>query len=110
MAEPEVAAAASRPRLALPPEILIDPTEPLRFSPKELRELRAQTGIDFAALMQREAPVVLAWFKLRREGWPDLRYAELESCTFVLGGELEPADPLSGQPPTGWPDSVGTGG
>jgi hypothetical protein len=92
----------------LPDVIRIDPNQPLRFTPKELRILKAQTGHDFATLMQAEGPVVMAWFRLRREGWPDLRYADLEGCDFEIG-EPGVADPLSGPPPTTSPPSAGTG-
>lgn len=98
-----------RPPQPLPNPVRIDPNAPLRFSPKELRILRAQTGQDFATLMQAEAPVVIAWFKLRREGYPELRYADLEDCDFEIG-EPPVADPLNGSPPTAWPGSAGIGG
>jgi len=93
----------------LPDPIRFDMGQPLRFTPKELRILRAQTGRTFTDLMQEEAPVVMAWFRLRREGWPDLRYADLEDVTIEVG-EAVAADPLNVQPPTSWPDSAGSGG
>jgi len=109
MADADVTPMPERPPPPLPSPIQIDPNQPLRFTPKELRILKAQTGRDFATLMQLEAPVVLAWFKLRREGWPDLRYGDLEDCEFEIG---EPADvdPLNVTPPTGSPPSAGSGG
>jgi hypothetical protein len=94
--------------LPLPEVVQVDATQPLRFSPKELRLLKAQTGRAFTELLVEEAPVLMAWFKLRREGWPELRYADLEEVEIEIGGAAV-ADPLSGARPTTWPDSAGTG-
>jgi len=108
MADAEVTPLERAP-VPLPNPIRIDPNQPLRFTPKELRLLQAQTGRDFATLMAAEAPVVMAWFRLRREGWPDLRYADLEDCEFALGDEPV-VSPLNGTPPMGSPLSAGSGG
>lgn len=108
MADTNVAPMPERGPSPLPSPIRVDPNQPLRFTPKELRVLRAQTGRDFAALMSSEGPVVLAWFKLRREGWPDLRYADLEDAEIEIG-EPEAVDPLNVTPPTGSPPSAGFG-
>jgi hypothetical protein len=102
-AEPE------RGPLPLPAVIHVDANQPLRFSPKEMRLLKAQTGRAFTELLVEEAPVLMAWFRLRREGWPDLRYADLEEIEIEIGG-APTADPLNGSRPITWPDSVGSGG
>ncbi len=109
MADADVMPMPERGPLPLPNPIRVDPNQPLRFTPKQLRELQAQTGKDFATLMVAESPVVVAWFRLRREGWPDLRYADLEDCEFEIG-EPVAVDPLNGTPPMGSPPSAGSGG
>jgi len=104
-----VAPLPERGPLPLPDVVQVDATQPLRFSPKELRLLKAQTGRAFTELLVDEAPVLMVWFKLRREGWPELRYADLEDVQIEIGGAAV-VDPLNGARPTAWPDSVGTGG
>ena len=79
----------------------------LRFTPKESRILKAQTGRTFPELVQDEPFTVMAWLYLRREGWPDLRYADLENAEIEIG-KTEVPDPLNVTTPTGWPDSAGT--
>jgi hypothetical protein len=108
MADADLVQMPERGPQPLPSPIKIDPNQPLRFTPKELRILKAQTGRVFAELMAAEAPVVLTWFRLRREGWPDLRYADLEECEIEIG-EPEALDPLSGTQPTGSPPSADSG-
>jgi hypothetical protein len=95
--------------LPLPDVVAVDATQPLRFSPKELRLLKAQTGRAFTELLVDEAPVLMAWFKLRREGWPDVRYADLEDIEIEIGG-TPVVDPLNGAPPTTSQPSAGSGG
>jgi hypothetical protein len=111
MAEPELTPEPPVPlRLPLPAEFTVDPTEPLRYSPKELKVLRAQTGQSFTEMMQADPFTLIAWFRMRREGWPELRYPDLEANVMIVVQEQEADGPLLEQPPTGWPDSAGTGG
>jgi hypothetical protein len=96
----------------LPAVIRLDPNAPLRFSPLEMRILKAQTGREFSELMQDDDGakfMTLAWFRLRREGWPELQWSDLEACEFELGG-ADQVSPLNGQPPTLSPPSAGIGG
>jgi len=94
----------------LPDPIHVDLNEPLRFTPRQLKELKAQTGKTFTALFADDPFTVTAWLRLRREGWPALRYADLEDCVIEAGGEGGGLDPLNVTPPTASLPSVGSGG
>ena len=94
----------------LPVPIHVDLSQPLRFTPKQLKELKAQTGRTFTELFADDPFTVTAWLRLRREGWPSLRYADLEDCVIEAGAGSVGLDPLNVTPQTGSPPSVGSGG
>jgi len=94
----------------LPDPIPVDLSQPLRFTPKQLRELKAQTGRTFTELFADDPFTVTAWLRLRREGWPSLRYADLEDCVIEAGAGSVGVDPLNVTPPTGSLPSAGSGG
>lgn len=96
--------------LPLPVPIHVDLTQPLRFTPKQLKELKAQTGRTFSELFADDPFTVTAWLRLRREGWPTLRYADLEDCVIEAGAGGDAVSPLNVTPPTGSPPSAGSGG
>ena len=98
-----------RAPLPLPDVFHVDQSQPLRFTPRQMRFLAAQTGRPFTELLVAEGPVVIAYFQMLREGWPNLRYADLEDVAIEIG-ESQAADPLSVPPLTGWPSSAGSGG
>ena len=107
MAEADLAPVPEPRRL--PPVIPFDANRPMRFTPLEMRLLKQQTGRGFTQLMQDEPLVVQVWLTLRREGFPDLHYRELEACEIEVS-EGEVPDPLSGPPPMDSPPFVGSGG
>jgi hypothetical protein len=110
MADAELSTPLHAAPLPLPDPIHVDLSQPLRFTPKQLRELKAQTGRAFTELFADDPFTTTAWLRLRREGWPNLRYADLEDCVIEAGAQSVAVDPLNGTPPTASPPSVGSGG
>jgi hypothetical protein len=98
--------------LAAPTEVVLSTTEVSkpRFTPRELRLIREQTGRSFTQIMADDDSddrfVVFAWLKLRRDGH-DLEWADLDDVVISLT-TAEP-DPTNGRPPTISPPSAATG-
>lgn len=114
MAEPEMTP-DSPPVRAVPPPlpdvVRIAGDSKLRFTPRELRLIREQTGQTLTDLMQEEVVTLTAWLKLRRNGWPDVQWSDLDDLDIeFVATEADVADPLSGPPTTTSPPSAGTGG
>jgi len=94
----------------LPDVVLIAGDARLRFTPRELRIIREQTGSTLTELMQEEMLTLTAWLKLRRSGWPDVRWSDLDDIDLeFVASEKDAADPLADQPSTTSPHSAGTG-
>lgn len=94
----------------LPEPILVDLSQPLRFTPKQLKVLKAQTGRTFTELFAEDPFTVTAWLRLRREGWPELRYADLDDRLIEAGAAETLTTPLNETPLTGSLPSAGSGG
>ena len=75
-----------------------------RFTPRELRLIKEQTGATLSTLLGDESGdekfVVFGWLKLRREGH-ELDLADMDDVvlSFDFAGDVV-ADPTSGQLPT----------
>ena len=98
------------PRLELPEAVTLG-TDEIAFTPRELKLIRKASGRSWTQIMADEDDdekfTVLAWLKLRREGF-ELEYTEMEDVVIKISGE-EQANPTSEKRPTSWPSSVGDG-
>jgi hypothetical protein len=102
----------AEPALTLPAEVVLSTAEVAnpRFTPRELREIKEQTGRSFTQIMSDEESdekfVVFAWLRLRRDGH-QIEWADLDDVVISLTtGE---PDPTNGRPPTTSPRSAATG-
>jgi hypothetical protein len=84
-----------------------------RFTPRELRLIKAQYGQSFMQLITDEGTddkfVVVAWLKLRRDGF-ELSFEDMDDVLITIEGELA-ADPTIAPlapPDTTSPRSAGT--
>jgi len=93
----------------LPSVVQIGSNTRLRFTPRELRMIREQTGQTLTDLMQDEPLTLSAWLSLRRNGYPDVRWDELDDVEMELVASEETRDPLPGPPSTTSPPSAGIG-
>jgi hypothetical protein len=105
MATPDV----TRP---LPDAVKIGAGLSPRFSPNQMRALRAETGRTMEELLGEGAEPedrlqAVVWLALRRDGY----VASWEDAGDV-GVEIQDdePDPTNGGPSTSWPPSVGSGG
>jgi hypothetical protein len=98
--------------IALPAEVTLRTSEVAspRFTPRELRLIRAQTGRTFSQVMGDEDSddkfIVFAWLKLRRDGH-QIEWDEMDDVVISLTSD-EP-DPTNGRPGTTSPSSAATG-
>lgn len=90
----------------LPDEVVLGKAEIARprFTPRELRLIKEQTGHSLSELLSDEHSddkfVVFGWLKLRRMGF-DLEWPEMDDIVLSLDmGDPPPADPTNGQRPT----------
>jgi hypothetical protein len=84
-----------------------------RFTPRELRMIKEAFGHSFWEVMQDDESddkfVMLAWLKLRREGYT-FDVADLDDTVIqVSAGEQTPVDPTSGDTSRDSPPSAATG-
>jgi hypothetical protein len=84
-----------------------------RFSPNELRALKAQTGRGLTDLIGPDADdadrfQTMAWLRLRRDGHPALDWNALGDLEIAM--QAEPPDPTNAGSPTSSPPSAGSGG
>ena len=97
MAEPEGVSSVAPRELTLRMEDMSNP----RFTPRELRLIKQATGRAWSQIMADETDdekfPVLAWLKLRRDGY-ELELGEMDDVLISL--EVSPPDPTNGQPPT----------
>jgi len=99
--------------LTLPAEIELKTSEVgnPRFTPRELRMIREQTGRTFSQAMGDENSddkfVIFAWLKLRRDGH-DVSWEDMDDVVISITGITEP-DPTNGQLPKTSPLSAATG-
>ena len=81
-----------------------------RFTPRELRIIKEQLGRSFMQLVQDDGDdekfAVMAWLKLRREGY-DLDYTDMDDVVITIGGTS--LDPTNEQPDTTSPHSAASG-
>jgi hypothetical protein len=106
MAEPELI------QMRPPESVTITQATGVRFTPNELRALKAETGRTMTELLGPDADdgdrmQTLAWLSLRREGHP----LAWESCADIEISvqDAGPPDPTSGGLPTSLPGSAGSG-
>ena len=108
MAEPEPNVRALAPREVV---LSVEESKSPRFTPRELRMVKEHTGQAFTKLIADDNSddklVVLAWLKLRRDGY-DVSISDLDDTVIVLDAEGV-VDPTSGQAPMPLPDSAVTG-
>lgn len=97
---------------AVPAEVTLrqDELAAPRFTPRELREIKEQTGRSFMQLITDEGDdtkfAVMAWLKLRRDGH-DLTLDDMDDIVITIGGDVP--DPTTGLPATTSPRSAGSG-
>lgn len=110
MAEPEVVQLPERPQV---PEVLKLSAEfGMRFSPNDIRELKAETGKRLSELTGEEADEAdqmqtMAWLRLRREGHA-VRWSDCGDIAIEFEPEQAP-DPSNAEPSTSSPPSVTSG-
>ena len=93
--------------------LLKDDMATVKFTPRELRVIKEQTGRSLGEVMADETSddkfVVLAWMKLRRTGSP-LDWDEMDDVLIELKpGDEQPVDPTNAEPSTSSPASAATG-
>ena len=108
MAAPELNVSALPPReVTLEREELKSP----RFTPRELRSIQEHTGRAFSTIVADEESdeklTVLAWLKLRRDGFTG-ELGDLDDTVITLAG-LSTPDPTSEPAPTTSPPSAAIG-
>ena len=85
-----------------------------RFTPRELRLIREQTGRTLSAILTDEESdekfIVFGWLKLRRDGH-EITLEDMDDVVlhFVTTEEAPAADPTNGRPSATSPPSVATG-
>ena len=81
-----------------------------RFTPRELRIIKEQTGRSFMQLVTDEGDdtkfAVMAWLKLRRDGH-DLTLDDMDDVVITIGSDV--LDPTNGQPDITSPRSAASG-
>jgi hypothetical protein len=95
-----------------PSEVSLTPQDRnVRFTPRELAAIKERYGRALSALVDDDESddklVVLAWLKLRREGW-QLDLDDMLDIVVSLEGDGA-TDPTSGTPLTTSPPSAGSG-
>ena len=103
--------------VAVPEAVRLPANTVPRFTPNQIRALKAETGRSFTELMDGENGdgddgdrwQLMVWLQLRRQGllvsWADCANVGIDVDT----DEAEP-DPTSGGPSTSSPPSAGSGG
>lgn len=101
------------PVLTLPDEVILNRAEisSPRFTPRELRLIKAQTGSTLSSLLGDDASdekfVVFGWLKLRRMGH-ELDLADMDDVILCFDLDADDAGAVAPADPTGNGNSTGS--
>jgi hypothetical protein len=109
---PEPAALEIHEIPEIPESVVVSQTPDMRFSPNDIRQLKAQTGKTLTELTgegadEADQMQTMAWLRLRREGHLNIGWADCGDVTIDF--QPEPPDPTNSEPSTGSPPSADSG-